>query len=110
MRERLWCWIDNEQAVDAVEQDMPAGLKFFGHVVQPDDRGDVERAGHDCGMRGATAEIGRDAEDTLLVHGGCVRGREIMRDKNMGLGQAEKCLRGFPLQIVNDALGYILDV
>ena len=72
IRQRLGRWIDNDRSVGPVEQHMLTGLEFFCDIVQTDHRRNVERTRHDRCVRGATAEIGREPEDALLVHSRCV--------------------------------------
>ena len=108
--ERFRFWIDNDQAVGAIDEHLLAGLQFVGRVVQSDDRRNVERPRKDRSVRGAAAQIGRDAQHALLLHRGGIGGREVVRDENVRLGQGEKGLGRFTLEIVNDAFHHILDV
>ena len=87
-----------------------AGFEFFGDVVQSDDGGNVERTRHDGGVRGAAAEIGGNAEDTLPVHRRRVRWSEIVRDQNVRFRQGEKGFWRFALKIADDAPRHVLNV
>src|SRR5438874_11154382 len=40
-RQRLGCWIDNDQPIGPVEQHVLTGLEFFCDIVQTNHRGDV---------------------------------------------------------------------
>ena len=89
---------------------MLPGFEFFGHVVQPDDGGNIERARHDGRVRGAAPEISGNAEDTLPVHSRRVRWSEIVRDQNVRFRQGKKCFWRFALKIADDAPGHVLNV
>ncbi len=110
IKERLRCWIQNDQTLCPVDQNMPPGFELGRNIVQAHNRRNIQRARNDRRMRSAAAQIGRDAQHAFPVHHRGIRRRQVVGHQNMRFVQFEKCLLRFSLQIANHALGYVLDV
>src|SRR3984893_19592892 len=78
--------------------------------MQADPARNIERTGHDGGVRSATPQISGDAEDKFSIHRRGVRRREIMRDENVRLSQSQECFWRFALEIANDPASHVLNV
>ena len=89
---------------------MLTAFEFLGRIVQADNRGNVERAGNDCRVGGAAAQIRRNAEHELPVHRRRIGWRQIVGDKNVWLGSGEHWFRPLTLQVSNNAACHILHI
>src|SRR4051812_43535562 len=110
MPERFRSWIENQQTVVAIEQNFAGALELLARVVQSDDGGNVERPRHDRGVRSAAAQIGGEAKHILTIHRRRVRRRNVVREENVRMGQRQKILRRFPLEITDYTASDVLDV
>ena len=102
--------MQDEDALVAVDEDGVAGLHPGAHVVQAHHGGDLQRAGHDGGVRGGAAEVGREAEDAVLAERGGLGGGEVVGDQHARLAQLLQVHGGVADQVAQDAAGDVLHV
>ena len=70
--------IGNDNALGAVDDDGHAVLELGAGILNRKNRRNLESASNDGGMRGATAGLGDDSGNVLLVDGGGHGRREVM--------------------------------
>ena len=74
--------VDDEDAVDAVDDDDFVFGDEFAGVVQADDGRDVEAAAQDGGVAGRAAGIGYEGGNVLLFEQYGIGRREVVRDED----------------------------
>ena len=66
-KKRLVGRVNDDQAVEPVQQSVLAAVQLAAGHLQADCGRDAQRAGHDGGMRGSAADIGGEAKHHFLV-------------------------------------------
>ena len=78
--------------------------------MEPDDGGNIQRPGHDGGVRGLASLFGRKAEDECAVDGGRVGWGEIVRNDNVRFVFRGNRARRLSDEVLDDAARNVLDV
>lgn len=81
--------VDDQHALDAVHNQQVAFADHVARVVQADNRGDVQAAREDRGMRGHAADVGHKSAEGVLLEEQHVRRRQVVRhdDELLFLGE-----------------------
>ena len=74
--------IDDDHAVRAVDDQQFVLADQLARVVQRDDRGDVQAARDDRGVRGGAADVGDEARELVLLEQDHVRRRQVVRHQD----------------------------
>ena len=108
LEERLVGRVDDQDAVEAIQQGVLAALQLAAGVLQADHGGDAQRARHDGGVRGLAADVGGEAQHVALVQLRGVGGRQVVADDDARLLEvAQVHLLLEAQQVVEDARGHI---
>ena len=86
-KQRLIGGVDDEDAVEAIEQRVIPVLQQFARVLQPDHCRDAKGARHDGRVGGAATDVRRESENILAIHLRGLRRSEIVRDDDAWLGE-----------------------
>ena len=96
LEQRLVGRIDDDDAVEPIEQRVLAGLQLLAGVLQAHHRRDAQRPRHDGGVRGLAADVRGKAEHVALVQLRGVGGRQVVADDDARLLEVAQI--GFLLQ------------
>ena len=108
--ERRLVRIGNDLAGGAVEQQIHAVRKAVRLFARARHGRNTHRARHDRRVAGAPADAGDKADHRLGADLGSIRGRQVVRDQNAGLGDGVDRVVRNPLEVFEHALGDVADV
>ncbi|MFM1943613.1 MAG: hypothetical protein RI897_2595 [Verrucomicrobiota bacterium] len=111
LEEGLVGGIEDEEAVESVQEDVLSGAELAAGVPEADDGGDLEGPGHDGGMGGSAADIGGEAEDHLPVEHGGGGGGEVVANDDAGFAEVgDVGLGGAAGEVGEDAVGDVAHI
>ena len=102
--------MEDEEAPGPVHHHRVAGVDGGVDRTKADHRGDGQGAGHEGGVRGAPADVGREPDHLAPVHEGGIRGGDVVGDHHHLLGQGGQVLALASGQVVQDPAGDVADV
>ncbi len=97
---------DDDHAAGAVDDDELVVLEQVAHMVQADNRGDLEAARDDRGVAGGPADVGDEAGDVVVAEADGVGGREVVGDDDAAqpVAPARRQVAGVAEQHLDQAL------
>ncbi len=85
LKQRLVGGIDDDDAIEAVQQGILTCFQFLAGILQANYGRNAQGAGHDGGVGSLAADVRGETEHILAVHLRGLRGRQIVRDDDARL-------------------------